>query len=690
MLTFSEFDGNAPFVEPLQFKPMDVPGLEGVKVLRDSIMSTMVLQKNRITHIDERWNAGLGAYAEKLRDYVSEVDKVVEADVAMEDLFQKLRNDELELDEALGTIKGNPNMKARYKSASSEWKRESKEVYKVRYRSAAWVCARVTAQENFDHYMEAVGEFMGSARYYLQEVDAAYAFLMRSALHGLPKPPKSSARSGGDGVQATTLKERLSAALSQLSSSSGESDAEASNDTMDTGSGDKAGHGNHEGHKEPMVHDHEGHSAPGVAATPSHYEAGTTRSPSGSAGKRHRASASLRHDKPSRTEHFLKRNDNLHIYSDTTLPYDERLRACNALLQALPATVAKIVPSAVHSCPDMEPDNLRHYIEAVQHALDANSDLEPVWYHLYFNKLPSDIQTAIHQHFAPLPMSLVSFQEVATHIRETYISTEMLVTVLHKLRTQIAFNPRLKGSAQTFSLSVRMARDRLRAQFGDQINDTAMLGYVNDWIGQGNWMSREFNKFMLGKTNTWENINMALVYCVQHDALYTTSTRDTTQPSTSDLKARTQTDRPNRYHPYTQPGKTSRELPHTIRQMQATLNNLATQVYQSNQAPPNFVQPQYSTHSPPVISHLNTHAMPPPPTYNRPWSEKFCSFCKFAGKPASLYNSHNTFECRLKDEPENAEMKTAWASRLTKNHPDNPVNPHNKTQTNRPGLGSDK
>jgi hypothetical protein len=82
--------------------------------------------------------------------------------------------------------------------------------------------------------------------------------------------------------------------------------------------------------------------------------------------------------------------------------------------------------------------------------------------------------------------------------------------------------------------------------------------------------------------------------------------------------------------------------------------------------------------------------MPPPPTYNRPWSEKFCSFCKFAGKPASLYNSHNTFECRLKDEPENAEMKTAWASRLTKNHPDNPVNPHNKTQTNRPGLGSDK
>ena len=448
MLTVSEFDGHAPYVDPLKFQPMDIPGLEGVSVLRDSILSTMLNQKDRVQHIEDRWNAELGAYAEKLRNHVEEVDGVVEVEVALEEVFQKLRDGELQLDAAMRVIRDDPSMKARYKSASSAWLRECKEVYKVRYRSEAWVAARVTDAEGFEQFISAASDFIGPARYYLQAVDTAYALLMRSALSGLPKPSNASGRSRGHDVQGANLKERMSAALSQLSSNSEDSDVEASNDTTDTSTDNKADN-------------QDEHSVPGVATSPPRHTVGASKSPSGSTSKRPRESASgSRRDKPPRTVLFLQRNDNLHKYKDNTLPYSERLRACNALLQAIPSTIAKIAPNSVRSCPDMQPDNLRHFIEAVQHALDANSDLEPVWYHLFFNKLPSDIQTAIHQHFAPLPMSLVSFQDVASHIRQTYISTKVLVTVLHKLRTQITFNPKIKGGAHTFALAARMARDR--------------------------------------------------------------------------------------------------------------------------------------------------------------------------------------------------------------------------------------
>lgn len=675
MLTISEFDGCAPYVVPLNFHAKDVPGLEGVVVLRDSIMGTMVLQNDRVKHVNDRWNASLGAYAEELRDYVAEVDKVLEAEMALEDVFQKLRDEEYELRDAMRAIRADPSMKARYKSASEAWLKECKDVYGVRYRSEAWVAARVTDKEVFEQFMSDASEFMGPARYYLQAVDTAYAYLMRSAVSGLPKPP---ARSREHVVQEPSLKERMTAALTELSEAE-DSNGAVSNDSSASGDGDN-------------VAKSDGHSTPDVAASPPHHTAGTSKAPSGSATKRRRESTSGdRRDKPSRTELFLQRTDNLSTYKDDTLPYTERLRACNALLQALPSTVAKIVPNSVRHCPDMQPDNLRHYIEAVQHALDANSDLEPVWYHLYFNKLPSDIQTAVHQHFAPLPMSLVSFHDVASHIRQTYISSEVLVTVLHKLRTQITFNPKEKGSADKFALAVRMGRDRLRAQYGDAINDTAMFGYINDWMGHGHWMSREFNKAMLGKAITWDNINLALIYCAQHDALHTTNTRDTTQPPSGDLKARNQMDKGSRYHPYSNAGDTRTPLPQTIRQLQATVNSLAAHMTPANPASQGTDSPRDESQPPPYLANINTHTVPPPPSYNRPWSEKFCSFCKFAGKPATLYTTHNTKECRLKDQPDNAEMKTAWASRLTKRHPDNPVNPHSKEQTpHRPGLGSDK
>lgn len=666
MLPISTFDADSPYVEPLLFAGKEIPGRDGIAVLRDSIMQHLPMHKDPLAFVDEKWNVNLGAYAEELRKYVEEVDKVVGVETALEEVMVKVRTGELELREALHEINGNPEMKARFKTAASAWVHECKRMYEVRYRNEAWVAARVTETEVYAKYMAKVEEFMKPARAYLQEIDTAYASLMRHAM----RHASASARARG-GVVQDDLRKRMTEAMSTLpsnSSGSSKTDSEDSNKTAAS--------------KE---------QTPRAKVPTGQEEEVISESPSPSKGtKRSRASASSdRRDKPSRTALFLQRNDNRHRYNDPTLSHQERLRACNALLHALPSTITKVIPNAVRECPNMEPDSLRHYIEAVQRAVEANSDLEPVWYHLYFNKLPSDLQTAIHQHFAPVPVPLIPFGDVATHIRQTYISTEVLVTVLQKLRTTITFNPKVKGSADTFALAVRLARDRLRAQFGNDVNDIAMFGYINDWMGQGHWMSREFNKHMLGKPITWENINMALIYCSQHDALYAaTSTRESTNPSTDTLKSRTPTERHARYHPYSQTRTdTRKDLPQTMKQLQATVNNLAAHFTTAEPAmSQGSVNPDAA---PPSISNIDTHAAPPPTNYTRPWSEKFCSFCKFAQQPASVFTTHNTRECKSKDQPENAEMKTAWASRLAKHHPENPTNPHNKG-TRRPGLGSDQ
>ena len=410
---FSEFDGNAPYEQPLQFVGKTVPGTDGIRVLRNSIMQSMALSNDRVEHVNEKWFANLGSYAEELRNYMEEVDKVLEAEMALEAVFRKVRNGEVELREAIRVIKDSPNMKARYKSASAAWVHSCKEKYRIRFRPEAWVAARVIEKECFDAYMSEAADFTEPTRHYLQAVDSAYAYLMRQAMRTGQR--SSSTRSRGDGVQDTTLKERMFRQMSDLDGSES-SNTEASNDTEKS---ENESDTSEEANKDKT------NSAPQESILPEVDAVHSEPTPKMRSNKRPRDSASHhRRDKSSRSQLFVQRNDNLSTYKDSTLPYAERLRACNALLQSLPSTVAKIVPNAVSTCPNMEPDNLRHYIEAVQHALDANSDLEPVWYHLYFNKLPSDLQTAIHQHFAPLPMSLVPFADVASHVRQTYISTE--------------------------------------------------------------------------------------------------------------------------------------------------------------------------------------------------------------------------------------------------------------------------
>ena len=396
MLPFSEFDGNAPYEQPLQFVGKTVPGTDGIRVLRNSIMQSMALSNDRVEHVNEKWFANLGSYAEELRNYMEEVDKVLEAEMALEAVFRKVRNGEVELREAIRVIKDSPNMKARYKSASAAWVHSCKEKYRIRFRPEAWVAARVIEKECFDAYMSEAADFTEPTRHYLQAVDSAYAYLMRQAMRTGQR--SSSTRSRGDGVQDTTLKERMFRQMSDLDGSES-SNTEASNDTEKY---ENESDTSEEANKDKT------NSAPQESILPEVDAVHSEPTPKMRSNKRPRDSASHhRRDKSSRSQLFVQRNDNLSTYKDSTLPYAERLRACNALLQSLPNTVAKIVPNAVSTCHNMEPDNLRHYIEAVQHALDANSDLEPVWYHLYFNKLPSDLQTAIHQHFAPLPMSLV-------------------------------------------------------------------------------------------------------------------------------------------------------------------------------------------------------------------------------------------------------------------------------------------
>ena len=225
-------------------------------------------------------------------------------------------------------------------------------------------------------------------------------------------------------------------------------------------------------------------------------------------------------DKLSRRVAYNMRDDNLSVLRDESRTNSERLRASNALLQALPSAITKLAPHAVNACTDTAATSLRNYINAVRGQLEANTDQEPVWFHLYYNKLPADLQTAIHQHFSPTLVAIIPFEQVAEHIRRTYLSGEVLVTVLQDMRTRLTFDPKQKGAVTKFAMQVRLARDQLKDQFKYAINDFTMLSYINEWMGTGHWFAKEFHKYLLNKPVIWENISEALVFCTQHDALH--------------------------------------------------------------------------------------------------------------------------------------------------------------------------
>lgn len=676
MLPISEFDGLKPYEMPLAFQEKHVPGGTGIEVLRDSILQKLPGHKNAVILVDEKWNESLGAYADKLREYVEEVDMVVEVEAALEKLCEEVRAKTMTLQEMKMKVEQDSKMKKYYKKVATEWAQVCKQKYAVRYQPKAWLAARIIEEENYTQATDRMNEWLGPARWYVEQVDLAYASLMRKAV----SVTKHAARARGGVMQGAV---RTGVAENISSTEEGNSGATLTGSTSNATNSDATA-------QQPRAR-----LPDGPRPTLSHSD------PTRPTQRRRPRDATERHDRPTRSALFLQRASNLDKCRDTTLPYEKRIRACTALLQALPAAITKIAPTAVRECSNMEPETLRHYLEEVQRALDSNSDLAPVWYHIFFQKMPSTLQTAIHRHFAPVPMSLVPFEEVEAHVRHTYLSTEILVTVLQKLRTEIRFDPRVKGSAAKFATAVRLARDRLRTQFGEAINDTTMFSYINDWLGSGNWMAREFNKYLLGKTLTWDNINQALVYCCQHNTLYEVEPRDrnsanpvrqrdSARPFPPRYSPYPPTQRYNAYSPTQKPSRNS-----ALQQLQASVNQLMTRfdastpIVSQGSVNPNQSQQAGPSHVQPSTNNINTHAVPPPPNYRPGWTEKYCSFCKFVGKPDSVVRNHNTKECREVNDPRNSEQKTAWASRMARMHPDNPTNPHNRN-TRRPGLGSNK
>jgi hypothetical protein len=609
MLQVSEFDGLKPYSDCLLFESMNVPSKESVYVVAESIKTALSLDPGLepVKYATERWNEKVGDYAETLRRYSDKLHEAAVFEESLQVVVQQLRAKAVTLKQAFITIKAKSDLHEYFKKTAENWVSENKRMYGVRYRPEAYIVARTLGtDEGFDAWHEDAKQFTRQTRKYLMHVDRAYADVMRQATRTtqparekpvhIPRPRATRTRNAtdmgapDDDVQ-DDLTSKLTQELQQLSDGSDDDkDSDYNGDALSDGDSRDTAHSEQQAADAPKLSsspDVRVLSPKGTASAASRIPGSggnTKRPPSGHVGH-------ARRDKLPRRESYKMRDDNLSTLRDETRPISERLRASNELLQALPSAITKLAPHSVSTCKDTTAASLRDYINQVRRQLEANTDQDPVWFYLYYNKLPANLQTAVHQHFAPTPVPIVPFETVADHIRRTYLSGEVLVTVLQEMRTRITFDPKQKGAVTKFSMEVRLARDQLKDQFKDAINDFTILGYINEWMGTGHWFAKEFNKYLLNKPITWENISEALVLCTQQDALHeANNSRDPrsrpAQPFSGGPSARLPFDNRPRHHPYSNPGFKKPHnlgLPAAIKHLQATINNFSAQMQDAPQ-----------------------------------------------------------------------------------------------------------